>query len=456
MSAARGGAEGVPMSSRRAAWFWGGISTGAAPYLLAITMAGRAAQNMGQTTYPLIARQLLDVGNGTLGAMPAAAGLAAVVTAATLAARATSTSAWAMLTAGQSLIFISFVLLALPTGVAGLWTGALLLGVGGGLAMPTTMTMIGSAPVERRARALAVYALSLSAGLVVGPLLESGVLHLLSGSLRAAFAAMLPLPLLATLLSAIAWRRRPALGQGSPGSLPELGVDEGAGREAGAGVADPLAHEPGLERRAGLLRYSAYRLALATQLTYQAPFAAVVTFGALLARRVDGTSAAGASLAFTVFFTVSLAFRSAVVASPTRHRRFALVASVLATAAGLAVLGGGRGVTYLLVGMAVLGAPHGLTFSLASGILAEGVPPQVLGRANSRLLASTNLATIAVPFACGWLAGSLGYRAMFLTLEVPTGVFGGILLLALRRPLTGGRRRRAGGLAATDVPDPAS
>lgn len=464
MSRAGTGGVGLPT------WFWAVATTGVAPYLLAMTVLGRAAQNMGQTTYPLVARQLLGIGNGAVGAMTASAGVVSVVAGTTLAARATARSALGILTAGQAMVATAFALFAVPDGTAGLWAGALVLGVSGGLVLPSTMTMIGSAPAHRRARALAVYALALSAGLVVGPLLESVVLHLGGGSLRGAFATLVPVPVAATALGATAaWRRHATAPRRSTSRPLAVGGTEGRGpvnpappgattspTAADPATTGPTTTGPTAPRpapRPPLRTFPAYRLALATMLTYQAPFAGLVTFGALLARRVDGTTAAGASLAFGLFFAVSLAVRTAVVVSPVRHRRAALVFAVIASTAGLAALGSGRGLAHLVVGMAVLGAPHGLTLPLASGVLAEGVPSHVLGRANARLLATTNLVTIAVPFACGWLAGAIGYRAMFLALEVPVAAFGGLLLATLH---SGGAGHQGGAVhqAGTVSPGP--
>lgn len=184
----------------------------------------------------------------------------------------------------------------------------------------------------------------------------------------------------------------------------------------------------------------AFRLALATLLTYQAPFVALVSFGALLAQHADGARPAGAELGFGVFFAVSFTVRATVVAvSPIRHRRAALVGSTAATAAGIALLAAGHGFGAFLVAMAVLGAPHGLTFPVASAILADGVSQVDLGRANARLMASANLVTVLVPLACGWLAATVGYRTMFVAVEIPVAVFGAALILESRRSVPTGR-----------------
>jgi len=294
-----------------------------------------------------------------------------------------------------------------------------------------------------RARALAVYAVALSTSLVVGPLLEAGVLHLLDNSLRHTFAALLPLPAAATALS-ILWVLRghrsrralspsagPSLTDGAPldppfmdppihdAPHPVASVDVGAARSVAGSV--PLWRQP------------AFRLAVATMLTYQAPFVALVGFGGLLGHREDHLSASGIELAFGVFFAVSLTVRALLAwRGKGAHRHVLLVASTLATVVGVGVVAAAHGPGVFLAGMAVLGFPHGATFPLASGVLAERTPSVDLARANGRLMAVTSSVAVVVPFACGWLALAVGYRSMFLLLEIPVLGFGLLLMTQLR------------------------
>lgn len=404
-----------------------------APFLVALTVLGRAAQNVGQTTYPIEGHELLGVGNGLLGTMTAVGGLAGVAVAATVGARVTPRNALRMLAAGQAMVLAAFVAFAVPAGgTYALWAGAVLVWTGSGLVFPATMTAVGTGGSDSPSRALAVYAVGLSVGLTVGPLLEAGALPLLSESLRATFAALLPLPVAATALSIVGAARlrgaRTPEPTGRGGEPPALVPDGAPGelpppdRRGGA--------RPG--RGPGLLRLPAYRLALAALLTYQAPFSALVAFGGLLATRADGASPSGAELGFAAFYLVSFLVRLLVVRlSPVRHLRTALVASIVATAGGLAVLGTAHQFAVLLVGMGILGAPHGLTFPLASSILAEHVDRDVLGRANARIMASTNSAAVVVPLLCGWLATAVGYRATFLFVELPVALFGIMLVVEL-------------------------
>jgi MFS family permease len=168
-------------------------------------------------------------------------------------------------------------------------------------------------------------------------------------------------------------------------------------------------------------------------LTYQVPFSALIAFGALLARNSDHASAAGAELAFGVFFAVSFAVRGVLAfVSPRQTTSTLLAVSVVATIAGVALLAAASDLALLLVAMAVLGIPHGATFPLASGILAERTPRHHLAAANGRLMASANTISIVVPLLSGWLATRVGYPHMFLTIEVPVVAMGAVLMGQLR------------------------
>jgi DHA1 family multidrug resistance protein-like MFS transporter len=412
----------------------------AAPSLLLLTLLGRAAQNAGQTTYPLIGRELLGMGNSSIGAVVAVAGLASVACSTVVVGRARRWPPARLLAAGQALGLAAFLLLALPTGRPGLWLGAVGLGAGGGLVFPSLMTVIASRSPGRRAKALALMAVALSTSLVAGPLIESGVLHVLGGSLRAALGVMTVLPAGAVALAVRAARQRAttadgpgadgpsAQGAGLPADGP--GADGPGPQEAPAAASAPADAPPAFG--------SAFRLALTVMLTYQVPFVALVGFGALLARQADGLSAAGAEAAFAVFFGSSALVRVLlVVATPRRRLRGVLVVSAAATVAGVAWLGLADTLPELLGAMAVLGVPHGTTFPLASSILAEQahLDDARLARANGRLMAGTNAATVVVPFAYGALAAAFGYREAFLLLEVPVGLAAALLVaqLASRR-----------------------
>lgn len=411
------------------------LSWAVSPLLVAVTVLGRSSQNVSQTTYPLVGHELLAMTNAVIGVVAATGGVVGIVVAAFVVGRVPVRARLWVLAGGQALGALAFALFALSGSQGMLWAGAVVLGASGGAVFPLLMTVIGQGRRSERAKALAVFALALSASLVVGPLVEAGVLHLLGDSLRGAFAALLPLPLAATFLTVVeASRQHPRRARG--GQRPPADPEPVEAASALPGEAMPELFErpssAGAEDVARSRR--AFRVALLALLTYQAPFSALLTFGALLGRHDDRASAPDLELAFGVFFALSLCVRALItLRAPLRRVGRVLVGSMAATVLGVAVFASVHGLAGFFAGMAILGVPHGATLPTASSVLAENTPSRLLGRANGRLMAGTNGLTVLVPFACGWLAQVVGYRSTFLLLEVPVGVFGALLLLELFR-----------------------
>lgn len=403
------------------------VST-AAPSLLILIFLSRASQNAAQTTFPLIGRDLLGMGQFAVGIAVSAGGLANVLCSTFLVGGRHRFSASALLAGGQAVALLSFVLLTLPVGRVGLWVGAVGVGAAAGIVFPSMMTVVASGSGGRRTRALALMSLALSASLVAGPLVEAGALRTVGGSLRGGLGALVVLPGAATVLAVRAARRdRRNLRVETPLATPSAGPVE----------------KPPAQPNSSLT--AAFRLALTVMLTYQVPFVAVVAFGALLARTADGISASGAQLAFAAFFAASAGVRLLLAAlPPDRHLGRILAVSAALTVVGVAGVGLARNLPQLLGAMAVLGIPHGTTFPLASSILAEHAraDERQLVRANGRLMAGTNAASVIVPFVFGWVASVLSYRAMFLLLEVPLAVAVSFLAAQLWSPHSPLREKR--------------
>jgi MFS family permease len=163
-----------------------------------------------------------------------------------------------------------------------------------------------------------------------------------------------------------------------------------------------------------------FRLALTGELIYAAPFAAIVVFGALLARHEYGLSPAATEVAFGVFFVISFVVRAVLVwQSPIRHKLALFRVAAILTLVGLAVVATGHSFAVLLVAMALLGVPHGLTFPLTMGLVAEGRHRDELASINAHLSASVQAVNLALPLLLGFGIDEIGYRPMFLLLLVP-------------------------------------
>lgn len=391
------------------------------PFLLAVTMLGRPSQIIAQTTYPLIGHELLGLDNSTIGLIAAVSGFAGILSSALVVPRIATRSLLWFLVLSQILWLSAFVLFATSSQSIEIWIGAIAIGIGGGLFFPTLMTTIGMSKQTEQAKALALFALALSASLLVGPLLEAGILHLLHNSLRTAFALSLPLPAAATVSAvATAMRARSSI--------------TGSNRNVSRRPSNKEIGKPSAFFASANLSRSSFWIAFHTMLMYQAPSTALVVFGGLLARYRVHASTTNIEFAFGVFFGVSLVVRAFLTIWPPVSKRTAvLVASALATVTGVAVLATASGLPALFLAMAILGAPHGTTFPLASSILAETTPRKGLARANGILMACDNAVAVIVPFVCGWLIEAVGYRSTFLLLEVPVVGFASLLVFHLFR-----------------------
>ena len=412
------------------------------PILIGITLLGRSSQNISQTTYPLVGRELLAMSNAMIGIVTAAAGIAGILASALLVTRIQVKDRLSVLAIGQALGAVAFALFAISNTRLELWAGAIALGTGGGITFPLLMTVIGQGRRTQRSKSLAVFALALSASLVLGPLIEAGVLHLVHDSLRETFSILLILPLAATVITLIAAfksRRETAL----PNKQRSTSATESMAKASSDFTQKTLPSDTEIASASNyadkdlVTSKRSFRVALLTLLTYQAPFVALVAFGGLLARYVDHISATGIELSFGLFFTLSFAIRALISAkSPIHHSSRVIIGSALGTMIGIAVVGLTHTTLGFIAGMAILGAPHGATFPMASSILAENTPGRLLGKANGRLMASTNVATVLIPFICGWLVQEVGYSQMFLLLEIPVMSFATALIIQLfRHPL---------------------
>ncbi|MDA8182836.1 MAG: MFS transporter [Acidimicrobiales bacterium] len=373
--------------------------------LLVVTMLFRSSQNMAQTTLSILGHDRLDMSPSLIGLVMAAASLCGVAATAWFAPRVPAAARRIVVTASMALVAASLGAFAAAPNVIVVACAAAVLGVGGGVAMPTMMTMAGSGDEARRDRDLALYTLALSASLAVGPLLEALVLGESGQSLPVAYLAFMAMPLVAIVL--LVWR----------------GV--GGGRRL-------IGRSPKGTASAGyraLLANRQWRLAVTGTLLYQVPFVAIVAFGGAMARSVDHASPAGTELAFAAFFATSFAARAWVVRyAPIERKVGAFFVAAALTVVGLVLLATGTGVVLFAVSLAVLGIPHGLIFPVALALVAEGAgTSEGLARGNAGLLAMVNLSSVGIPALLGGLVQLFGYRYMVLAVLLPVAAFSGLL-----------------------------
>lgn len=397
--------------------------------LMTVTGLFRASQNMSQTTLSLLGRERVHAAPTTIGVLSATSFVVMLACTLLVAARIRPGARRAAVALGLAALLAGLVLFALAANVAVLATASVLTGIAGGITMPTLATIAGQVGPEQRDRTLALYALALSVSLAAGPLVESLVLGLAGGSLRATYLVFALMPALALVLIAARVRHGRGGQIAGPADLPARAEAAGMRATVSAAQKNGVAGEA-LRRSAPAPRGSyravaaqpLWRLAVIGVLMYEFPFVCVVTFGAVLAESVYGQRATVVELSFAAFFAASLASRAALAwRSPIRRKLRLLWLSVLTTVVGLILLGAGRTVAELVVAMAVLGVPHGLTYPIALGLSADGVPHGDLARANAALMSALNLTAVLAPGLLGAIAAAAGYRAMVAACLAPVG-----------------------------------
>lgn len=406
--------------------------------LLVVTMLMRASQNMAQTTFPLVAGDLLHLNATAVGAIAAGGSGLSVLSMVVLASRIPPRRVPLVLVASLLILGLAFPLVAFAHSVAALVIAVLLLGLGGGLVFPTLITAVGGIGGEdaepgARDRPIALLGVALSASLAIGPFVETASLAVSGGNLRTAFLWFTLGPLLAAILMAAVVTSRSRWNHARQAAQRQARMDAVELSGLSGSAYEPVVATSGASPGPGAARVSlsralgdpAFQVALLGQLLYAAPFAALIVFGALFARHDYGLSAAQIQVAFGVFFVISFLVRAGVAwRSPIRHKLAWFRVSAGLTLVGLVVIGLGHGQPQLLLAMALLGVPHGLTFPLSMALVAENRPHGELPSVNAHLTASVQAVNLALPLFLGLGIDALGFRTTFLLLLIPVAAAG--------------------------------
>ena len=333
---------------------------------------------MALTTFSLLAHDSVGLGAAAIGALAAVGGAVTVGVNLGVASRVPVARSRLAAAVGICLVLPALVLLATAHSFWQLGLGVVVLGLGGGVVFPALATAIGQVDPATRDRALALFTLTLSGSLAIGPLLESGVLGVTGQDLRSPFLAFLLFPCAG--VAALGWSSR--FSPGAPTGAASIDADAPVVEEEVALAGAVAASAPPLRARAKAvvgrspLGNPGWRAAVTAQLLYSVPFAAITVFGAVLARSTFGVTPEEAQLGFSCFFITSLGARALVAwRAPIRRKIPVLLGSGLLTVVGLALLATGHGLGLLLVAMGILGLPHGLTFPIVLAQVAASAGP---------------------------------------------------------------------------------
>ncbi len=172
------------------------------------------------------------------------------------------------------------------------------------------------------------------------------------------------------------------------------------------------------------------RVALIMQLLYSVPFAAITVFGALLAHKDFGLSAAHSQLGFTTFFVSSFISRVVVARrSPINGKLEVFAVCIALTIAGLALIAFGGPAAVFFLAMALLGVPHGVIFPLALSLVASSAHDGHLAAANAGMFATVGLVSAITPALLGAVAAASGFQLMTVAVLAPVVIFSALFAM---------------------------
>jgi predicted MFS family arabinose efflux permease len=345
--------------------------------IVLITIASRSVNYMVQSTTPLLAKELgfTATSIGLLSAAAAAAQLFASAYLNLVLSPAARRRAFIAASAAVPLLLVVFW----ASNATTIWAAAAASGLAFGIIMPNLINLPSLAP-KYAERLLAIYSLSLSISLVLGPSYETWLLA--SASYRSVFLYFAPLAALLVALSTLAVF--------PPGKAVRSATDYASALRGDGFISSTLAIT-----------------------SYNVPFMALVNYLPIYAAEELSLTKQAAYSLFIPFFALSMLTRLLMSLKPIRNilRSFALSASI--TIAGMALLLAAKSYAEAAVAMAVLGIPHGSTFTLSTIMIARTTKAEERNAVNSLFSSYLVVLAAAVSPALGLLADLYGYRAMW-------------------------------------------
>lgn len=353
-----------------------------ATILVLATVSARSVNNMVATSLPFLAKYSFSFSNVMVGLISAAMNISTFVVTSYLNPKLQSSTRRKVFIASTGIIPVMMFFYYLSTPLI-VWPIAVLSGLAFGFIFPNIIT---SATLHHdhivQMRLLAIYSLSLSLSLVMGPSIETWLLTFMSYK-------QIFLPFLG--ISLIGFAVSPFI------RFPDI-KREVRGRSA--------------------LRNNGLITSILAITIYNVPFAAITSFLVIFAVDRFSVSSSTAYSVFIYFFMTSFASRLLMAVRPFRSIFLPLLASAVITIVGLVLIPLTPSFLYFVILMAIVGIPHGTIFPMASMLVARGTRPEERNVANSYFLAYNNVLFIVIPVIFGGLSSKAGFTVSFIILGI--------------------------------------
>lgn len=365
--------------------------------LSAGTFALRASSNMFYTNLPLVAKELFDFGNTTIGTLSGAVFLAGFISMTFVNARLRSVWRRRLFIASAFIYAAVFSFIPL-SGYFGIW----FISIAAGFFLQlisvnqTNASGIIGKTTSDRERAITLYTVSLSASLVVGPLVNFAILtHF---SIAYSFSVFAVFPIMAAFL---------ALYFPFPKETPET---DNTNNLAHPDIVQQSTNSVSLREA---WKNKGFQAAVYIYAVYSIPFVAVVSFGGLFSRYYFHATNSSVQLYFAIFFAVSFIFRALMLRSKRVNVRKMTMVSVLVTLLGITLLVLTTNLFLYVIALAVLGIPHGLTFPSSLIVISRNSDESRRNVLNSYFGSFYSVINTVAPFMIGLVADQIGLRYAF-------------------------------------------
>ena len=363
--------------------------------IVSMTFAVRSSNNMFSTTVPLLAMYDFHFNDLLVGLLAAVGAAATFVMSAVINSKLRSGSR-RLLFLASSFTYMSIYPLFYVSNYILIWPLVFVAGFVLGSLMPNIITSASLLDDKtQRERLLSIYALTLSLSLIAGPAIESEIL--LRFSLLQSFLFFSVLPLIAFISSFYI-------------KFPE---------------------EKNLFRvpYSTVLKAHGFKTAALNVMTYNIPFALILTFGGIFAKDQFHASYSLITLIFSLFFTTSFLSRLLLTIYVPKKIFGLMTLSVAVTTFGLLILATSQNIYVFAASFLILGLPHGFTYPLSIISISRGFESSLRSVANSYFFSLMMIIGALMPFISGILVNSIGFRLAFISI-VPVVAF---LFVLLRR-----------------------
>lgn len=352
---------------------------------MTMTFSVRANNNLILTTIPLISKYYLNFNSIEIGILAAVAVGSTGIMSAFVNSKLCSKK--------RRVLFISSIViysilepLFYFSDKYNIWFFVIFSGFFFGSVMPNIISSAGTIKNKKtRERTLTLYTLSLSASLVIGPLIESYIL--LYFNLYQLFLFFIPFGIIAIILS--------------------------------FKIKFPDENNNKSKKRINVFRNDGFKLSVFNNISYDTPFALILTFGGIFARTEFNAPYSFIEILLAGFFGLSFLSRFYLSYKPAKKLYITTIISIIITIVGLIMIYFSNSLIIYFIIICFLGIPHGLTFPTSLTALSRSFNEDEISIANTYFYALMMFLAVLVPSVSGLMVYSIGLRYTFLLFSVP-------------------------------------